>query len=123
MDHCEEIPTEFFEARCEASHVLHGAEEALDDVAHSVETGIVRDRLSGVAFVGNDRQGPTIGNELTDGPRAISLVGDDGKRRSGAFEKVRQDLTVMDLAAGDDKAPGTTVFVDYGVNLACAAAA
>ena len=45
------------------------------------------------------------------------------KRRSGAFEKVRQDLTVMDLAAGDDKAPGTTVFIDYGVNLACAAAA
>ena len=55
--------------------------------------------------------------------RAVSLVGDDGKRRSGAFEKVRQDLTVMDLAAGDDKAPGTTVFIDYGVNLACAAAA
>ena len=57
------------------------------------------------------------------GARAVSLVGDDGKRCSGAFEKVRQDLTVMDLAAGDDKAPGTTVFIDYGVNLACAAAA
>jgi len=29
----------------------------------------------------------------------------------------------MDLAAGDDKVSGTTVFIDYGVNLACAAAA
>ena len=29
----------------------------------------------------------------------------------------------MDLAAGDDKAPGSAVFIDYGVNLACAAAA
>ncbi len=29
----------------------------------------------------------------------------------------------MNLTAGDDKAPGTTVFIDYGVNLACAAAA
>ncbi len=123
MDHCEEIPTEFFEARCEASHVLHGAEEALDDVAHSVETGIVRDRLSGVAFVGNDRQGPTIGNELTDGPRAISLVGDDGERCCGALEKLGHDRAIMDLAAGDDKAPGTAMFIDYSVNLTCAAAA
>ena len=29
----------------------------------------------------------------------------------------------MDLAAGDDKAPGTAVLIDYGVNLGCAAAA
>jgi len=29
----------------------------------------------------------------------------------------------MDLAAGDDEAPGTAVFIDYSVNLACAAAA
>ncbi len=29
----------------------------------------------------------------------------------------------MDLAAGDDKAPGTAAFIDYGVNLGCAAAA
>jgi len=44
-------------------------------------------------------------------------------RHGISVKKVRQDLTVMDLAAGDDKAPGTTVFIDYGVNLACAAAA
>ena len=41
MDHCEEVPAEFFEARCEPSHVLHGAEETLDDVAHFVETGVM----------------------------------------------------------------------------------
>ncbi len=81
------------------------------------------DGLSGVALRWNDRQSAVIGTELADGARAVSLVGDDGKRRSGAFEKVRQDSTVMDPAAGDDKAPGTTVFIDYGVNLACAAAA
>ena len=83
----------------------------------------MRDRFPGVAFVRNDRQSPVIGNELTDGARAVSLVGDDGKRRTGVFEKVRQDLTVMDLAAGDDKAPGAAILIDYSVNLACAAAA
>ncbi len=81
------------------------------------------DGLSGVAFRRNDRQCPVIGDELADAPRAVGLVGDDGKRRCGAFEKVRHDLTVMDLATGDDKAPGATVFIDYGVNLTCAAAA
>ena len=79
--------------------------------------------VPGVAFVGNDRQSPFIGDEMADGTRAVSLVGDDGKRRSGVVEKLRQNLTVMDLATGDDEAPGTTVFIDYGVNLACAAAA
>ena len=79
--------------------------------------------VPGVAFVGNDRQSPFIGDELADGARAVSLVGDDGERRPGTVEKVGQNLTVMDLATGYDEAPGTTVFIDYGVNLACAATA
>ena len=123
MDHGEEVLTEFFEACCDPSHVFHGAEEALDDVAHFVETRVMGNWVPGVAFIGNDRQSPFIGDELADGARAVSLVGDDGERRSGIVEKVGQNLTVMDLATGDDEAPGTTVFIDYGVNLACAATA
>ena len=106
MDHGEEVAAEFFETCCEPAHVFHGAEKALDDVAHFIETRVMGDGLSGVALIWNDRQSPVIGNELADGARAVSLVGDDGKRRSGALEKVRQDLTVMDLAAGDDKRRG-----------------
>jgi hypothetical protein len=123
VDHGEEVSAEFFEACCESSHVFHGAEETLDDVAHFVETGVMGDGFSGVALRWNDCQSPFIGYELADGVRAVSLVGDDGTRYSGAIEKIRQDLGVMDLAAGDDKAPGTAVFIDYGVNFACAAAA
>ncbi len=123
MDHGEEVSGEFFEACCEPSHIFHGAEETLDAVAHFVETGVVGDGLFGVALRWNDRQRPLIGDQPADGVRAVSLVGDDGERCSGAFEKVRQGLTIMDLAAGDDEAPGTAVFIDYGVNLACAAAA
>ena len=123
MDHCEEVPAEFFEAGCEPSHVLHGAEETLDDVAHFIETDVMGDRLSGVALRGNDRQGAIIGDQLANGARAVSLVGDDGKRGFGILEKVGHDLTVMDLAAGDDKAPGAAVFIDDRMNLGCAATA
>ncbi len=112
MDHGEEVSAEFFEASSQSAHVFHGAEETLDDVSHFVEPDVMGNRVPGVGFVGNDRQSPVIGNEPTDGARAVSLVGDDGKRRSGTVEKVRQDSTVMDLAAGDDKAPGTAVLID-----------
>ena len=88
MDHCEEVPAEFLEARCEPAHIFHSAEEALDDVAQLVETHVMGDRLSGVALRGNDRQGALIGNQLADCARAVSLVGDDGKRGFGIFEKV-----------------------------------
>ena len=50
MDHGEEVLTEFFEASGKPSHVFHGAEEALDDVAHFVETGVMGDGVSGVAL-------------------------------------------------------------------------
>jgi hypothetical protein len=122
MDHGEEVPAEFFEAGCEPTHVFHGAKEAFDDVAHFVETHVMGDGVSGIALRGNDRQGPVIGDQLADGARAVSLVGDDGERGFGILEKVGQNLTVMDLAAGDDKAPGAAVLIDYRMNLGCAAA-
>ncbi len=88
MDHGEEVLAEFFEACCESSHVFHGAEEALDDVAQFIEIRVMGDGLSGVSLCWNDRQSPVIGYELADDARAVSLVGDDGKRCSGTFEKV-----------------------------------
>lgn len=48
VDHVVEIACCFFEACYEPSHVLHFAEEALNDVAHGIEIGIVRDRPAGV---------------------------------------------------------------------------
>ncbi len=50
MDHGEEVAAEFFESCCEPTHVNHAAEEALDDVAHFVETRVMGDGLSGVAL-------------------------------------------------------------------------
>ena len=123
MDHSEEIPAEFFEASCQPPHILDGAEEALDDVAHFIESDVMGDRLSGVALRRNDGERTIIGNELADSPRAVGFVSDDSERRYGDFEKVRHNRTVMDLTTGDDKAPGTAMFIDYSVNFACAATA
>jgi len=83
VDHGEEVSAEFFEASSQSAHVFHGAEEALDDVTHFVEAHVMGNRVPGVGFVGDDRQSPFIGNELADCARAVSLVGDDGKRCSG----------------------------------------
>ena len=90
MVHREEVAAEFFEACCEPARVFRSAEEALDDVAHPVETGVMGNRVPSVEFVGNDRQSPVIGDGLADGARGVSLVGDDAEsgapapsRRSG----------------------------------------
>jgi hypothetical protein len=54
VDHSEKIPAEFFEASRQPPHILHGAEEALDDVAHFIGSDVMGDRLSGVALRRND---------------------------------------------------------------------
>ena len=46
MDHGEEVAAELFEARCQSLHVLHAAEETLNDVALGVKPGVVGDRVS-----------------------------------------------------------------------------
>jgi len=67
MNHDREVSAEFFEACCQPSHVCHRAEKALDDVAYSIETGVVWDGLAGIALRRDDRQRRLTGDELTDG--------------------------------------------------------
>ncbi len=121
MDHGKEVPAEFFEPCGQPSHVLHGAEEALDDVAHPVEVGIVRDRRFDVDLRGNDRESSFIGDGFSDRAGVIGLIGDNGQRRSWPVQQIRQYLDVMNLAAGDNKASGAATLIDYGVNFARAA--
>ena len=49
VEHGEEISFELFEARCQPSHVLHGAEEAFDDVSAGIEAGVLRHWVAFVA--------------------------------------------------------------------------
>ena len=87
--HGEEVAAEFFEPCSQSSHVLHGAEETLDDVAHSVEIGVVRDRGFDVDLRRNDRESADIGDGLSDRACVVSLVGDDRQRWSRPIQQVR----------------------------------
>jgi len=121
VDHGKEVPAEFFEPCGQSSHILHGAEETFDDVAHPVEVDVVRYRRFGVDLRRNDRESALIGDGFSDRACVIGLVGDDGQRRSRPVQQVRQNLSVMNLAAGDNKASGAAMLIDYGVNFARAA--
>jgi hypothetical protein len=46
--HGEEVLGKLFEAGCQPSHILHFAEEPLNDIAHPIEVFIMRDWFSGV---------------------------------------------------------------------------
>ncbi len=122
MDHGEEVPAEFFEPCGQSSHVLHGAEESLDDVAHSVEVDVVRYRRFGVDLRRNDRESALIRYRFSNRAGVIGLIGNDRQRRPRPVQQVRQNLAVMNLAAGDNKTPGAAILIDYGVNFARAAA-
>ncbi len=50
MDHGDEVSFELLEARRQPSHVLHGAEEAFDDVSPCIEAGVMRYRVALVAL-------------------------------------------------------------------------
>ncbi len=81
----------------------------------------MRYRYFGVDLRWNDRESALIGDGLSDRARVIGFVGDDRQRRSRPVQQVRQNLAIMNLAAGDNKTPGAAMLIDYGVNFARAA--
>ena len=92
-----------------------------DDVAHSIEVDVVRYRRFGVDLRRNDRESALISYRFSNRAGVIGLIGDDRQRRSRPAQQVRQNLAVMNLAAGDVKTPGAAILIDYGVNFARAA--
>jgi len=84
VDHGEEVLGELFEARCQSPHILHSAEETLDDVALGLERGVVGDRVFGRAPGRDDGKGALACDGLAGGPAVVGLVGDDGERRIAA---------------------------------------
>ncbi len=121
MDHGKEVPAEFFEPCGQSSHVLHGAEESFDDVAHSIEVDVVRYRRFGVDLRRNDRESALISYRFSNRVGVIGLIGDDCERRFRSVQQVQQNLAVMNRATGDDESPGAAMLIDYGVNFARAA--
>ncbi len=81
----------------------------------------MRYRRFGVDLRRNDRERALISYGFSNRAGVIGLIGDDRQGRSRAVQQVRQNRAVMNLAAGDDKTPGATMLIDYGVNFARAA--
>lgn len=54
LDHGGEISVWFFKVYRHSTHIFYFVEEALDDVAHSGEVGVVDDVTLGVSFCTND---------------------------------------------------------------------
>ena len=84
VDHGEEVSGWLFEARCQFPHILHSAQETLDDVALRLERGVVGHRVSGRAPGRDDGEGALACDGLAGGPAVVGLVGDDGERRIAA---------------------------------------
>ena len=83
----------------------------------------MRYRRFGVDLRRNDRESALISYSFSNRAGVIGLIGDDRQRRSRPVQQVRQNLAVMNLAAGDNKTPGAAMLIDYGVNFARPAAA
>ena len=62
--------------------------------------------VSGRAPGGDNGEGALICDGLANGFAVVGLVGNDGERRTGPVEECRQDLRIVDLAAGDDEVSG-----------------
>lgn len=69
------------------------------------------------AAAGDDGQGTIVRDLLADFLAVIGFVSRDGERRPGRREDIFDNLTVMDLAAGDDEVQRPAFAVDDGVEL------
>ncbi len=81
------------------AHVLHFTEEPLDDIAHSMEVGVMRDRFAGVAFGRNKAQCALFCDLCSAFGAAISLVSDDGDRWLILVQKSVHHLAIVDITA------------------------
>ena len=103
--------------------VFHFTEEAFDDVAHGVEIGIVRRRITGVTLCRNDAQRTLFCDLPPDHPAAIGFIGDDRERRLCPVQKGMHHLAIMHIPAGYGEAQGSAFGIYSSVNFARATSA
>ncbi len=100
VEHGQEVFLQLFVACGQPPHILHPAEEPLDQVAHGIEFWVMRDRRLRVGLRRDDRDSTFIGDGLSDCGAAVGLVGDDGRGRRLPVQKRAKGPTVMGLSAG-----------------------
>jgi hypothetical protein len=97
--------------------VLQLAEEALDEVALTVECRV--DGSLDLAVAGCRDVGLAAGlaHQIEDGLGIIAAIGDEGPSGRQASEQFRADCLVGGLARRDDEADGQTLLVNDGMDL------
>ena len=113
----------FLKPRWQSSHILHLAEEALNDVAHGIDVLVMGDWSLGIAFRWDHRQCAPVCDLASYFGAAIGFVRDDGQRWFRPVQKGIHDVAVMDVSAGDLQPVRATLGVYGHVNFACATAA
>ena len=123
VEHCEEGLSVFLEASWEPSHVFHFAKEALNNVAHGIEIGNVRRRITGIALCGNDAYRAFFCDLSPDYPAALGFIGDDRERWPFPVQKGMYHLIVVNIPARYCQTQGAAFFVYSSINFARATSA
>lgn len=111
----KEVAGELVVSGSDATPVFDAAEVVLDSVALAVDAfGAIGFDLVGAA-ARDDGQGTFILDLLTHLFAVVGLVAGDGERRPGRREDIFDNLTVMDLSAGDNEVQRPAFAVDDGV--------
>ena len=114
----EEVPGEAVVAGGEASPVLHAAEHALDDVASAIGAAVKRVRPAPGAIGGDDDFRSLKFERSAQIVCIIGLVGEQPTRRCDAFEEMRGDGDVRDVAGCQDEGDRLALSVGQSVDLA-----
>ena len=113
----EEVPGELVVPGGDASEVLEFVEEALDEVALAVESGIDGPLGLSGALGGNVRAAARRGHQIEDGAGVVAAVGDKIAARREAVEQSRHRGAVVGLARSEDDAHREAMGVHHGIDL------
>ncbi len=102
---------------CDGSEVLELVEEALDEVALSVDFAIDGAAYANVALAGDVGVGALFLDELDDGLGVVATIGDDIALELEAVEQLRGCRLVGGLARGEDEAHRQAAAIDDDVDL------
>ena len=113
----QEVSGELVVARRDPAQMFEFVEEALDQVALSIEFEVDAADHPDVALAGDMRGGAERSEQLDDAAGAVAAVGDRSARRPQAVDQARQGGLVGGLTGRQQKADRQTGRVNDGVDL------
>ena len=116
MDACKKISGELIVACCDRTKVLEFVEEALDEVALTIEGEVARQRDRAAGMGGDDWGDLPVGEAVEEGIGVVGLVTDQS-RWIGVLEQGLCTSKVSGLAWRKHQLDGIAQGIDEGMNL------